>query len=75
MRSAASPSASSTGRPRRTSVNTRCSSLRIGSDDLLRDRLEALHEREAGAQRAREQRERVGQLRLEAQLPRALRGS
>ena len=32
MRSAASPSASSTGRPSRTSVNTRCSSLRIGSE-------------------------------------------
>ena len=73
MRSAASPSASSIERPRRTSVNTRCSSLRIGSADLLRDRLEALHEREPGAQRAREQRERVGQLALERVLPVALR--
>ena len=39
-------SASSTARPRRTSVNTRWSSACIGLADLLRNRLQALHERE-----------------------------
>ncbi len=37
---------------------------RVG--DLLRDGFEALHERETGPQRAREQRQRVGQLTFEA---------
>src|SRR5436190_1840162 len=40
--------------------------------DFLGDRLKTLHEREAGAQRAREQRQGIGQLALERLLPVAL---
>ena len=65
MRFAESSSASSIGRPRRLSVNTRWSSSPHGVGDLLGDGLDALHEREPGAHGAGEQVQRVGQLALE----------
>ena len=72
MRSAASPSASSTG-PAEAHLGEHALQLlahRVGG--LLRHGLEALHERETGAERAREQRQGVGQLVLELQQTLAL---
>ena len=65
MRFAESSSASSIGRPRRDSVNTRCSSRRVGSAASFATDSRPWANEKPGSHRAGEQVQRVGELDLE----------